>query len=208
MRNIRGYTLTGYKRYIYRKEIKLILNTVKKYDLWYLLFHILAYIGLRCNEVVRLKYDDILGNYERLRVTLNKQGGRVIERAIPNKVKDLLREYVKNHKEEGHEYLFYSDNNNSKGKHIKESSVRWKITKIRFKLGLTDIYRHKINGQPQHRVSTHAFRHFFLTEVYNKSGKDLVLTSRIIGHKNTYTTERYISIVDKLQKELSIVNLI
>ena len=43
-------------------------------------------------------------------------------------------------------------------------------------------------------VSTHSFRKWYATEIYNSSGCDIALVQRLLQHSSAATTQRYIGI--------------
>lgn len=186
--------LTGYKRILSSYEVDMILNEVSHDPYWSLVFGILAYMGLRTIEVCRIRYTDILGDCERMRVVLAKSN-KIKDRVIPNKLKPLIRLYIQCFKPLGKSYLFFPFNNRSKNEHLQTSSIRWKLLKIRRKLQLSDPYYKNLN-----RISCHAFRHYFISQVYKLSNNDIILAKEIIGHKKLSTTEQYISVDDHEQK--------
>jgi integrase len=55
------------------------------------------------------------------------------------------------------------------------------------------------SGIDEARVSTHSLRKSFVRSVYDASGRDLVLTQRIVGHSSPVITARYL---ESTQSEL------
>lgn len=53
--------------------------------------------------------------------------------------------------------------------------------------------RHKNNSS---RISLHSLRHYFATAIYSASGRDLILTSRLMRHSDPKTTLRYAALVN------------
>ena len=43
-------------------------------------------------------------------------------------------------------------------------------------------------------ISTHSFRKFYATDIYQKNGYDIVLVQRLLQHSSATTTQRYIGI--------------
>ena len=43
-------------------------------------------------------------------------------------------------------------------------------------------------------ISTHSFRKWYATEIYNANGCDIALVQRLLQHSSTATTQRYIGI--------------
>lgn len=199
---------TGFVKYISKDELDLLIKSLKPWEHHYrCILFIMAYMGLRRGEVVRLKYKDIIGDYEKLRVTLYKQGGKIHERVIPDIVKKELDLYIFIQKpfRRGN-YLFEPlEQGHSKNKHLQVSSISWMFKKLRDRTGLNDCYYIREDGSPLFRISAHTLRHYFISHFHKKSGNNLVFTQRVIGHKKLSTTAKYIFDLDE---EKEIVNLI
>lgn len=196
---------TGYKRFISDKEILLIIaHSNQPYKL---IFLIMKYMGLRIGEVLPLKYEQIIGDYEYIRLTLEKSRGKVIDRLISRKLKYHLKAYVEENKSKTtNGYLFQPNpKSNSKNNHVIYSSVSWYLWKLRIRLGLNDVY-YRCNRK-FHRISPHTFRHYFISTLYAKTN-DPVLCKEVIGHKKIETTMIYISLSMLREKEKAAVNLI
>ena len=43
-------------------------------------------------------------------------------------------------------------------------------------------------------TSTHSFRKWYATEIYNQNGFDIALVQRLLQHSSASTTQRYIGI--------------
>jgi integrase len=52
------------------------------------------------------------------------------------------------------------------------------------------------NRRNKSRISLHSCRHYFATAIYSASGRDLILTSRVMRHSNPQTTLRYADLVN------------
>lgn len=52
------------------------------------------------------------------------------------------------------------------------------------------------NRKNKSRISLHSCRHYFATAIYSASGRDLILTSRVMRHSNPQTTLRYADLVN------------
>lgn len=195
---------TGYIKNMTDEEFNLLLSGLEGWELNYrLIFFIMYYMGLRIGEVVTLKHSDIIGDH--LRVNLWKQN-KIIERVIPEIVKKELEIYLFATKDfRTNNYLFQPNPRSaSKNQYLRKTSVNWKFSQIRKKLGLDDVYHICIDGKKLYRISPHTCRHAFITKFYHKSGNDLILTQRVIGHKKVETTANYI--FDHKEKEREIVN--
>jgi len=52
------------------------------------------------------------------------------------------------------------------------------------------------NKNNKSRISLHSLRHYFATAIYSASGRDLILTSRLMRHSDPKTTLRYAALVN------------
>jgi integrase len=52
------------------------------------------------------------------------------------------------------------------------------------------------NKNNKSRISLHSLRHYFATAIYSESGRDLILTSRLMRHSDPKTTLRYADLVN------------
>lgn len=58
-------------------------------------------------------------------------------------------------------------------------------------------------GPDYDNISTHSFRKFFATSIYNNNGKDIALVQRLLQHSSPATTQRYIGIEpERIEKAL------
>lgn len=201
-------TLTGYIKWITEDEFNLLIGSLKDYELnWKLILHIMFYMGLRRGEVCRLKWSNIIGDFEYLRYS-DVKTGKIHQRVIPYKVKKLFeiysfvfRYFVTNN------YIFEPNRHTgSKNDHILPNSITAKFQRLRNKTGLKDWYYERSGGKKLYRISPHTFRHYFLTKLYKVSGNDLITTQRIIGHSRPEITAQYIFNIADEEKKL--VNMI
>ena len=89
-------------------------------------------------------------------------------------------------------YLFEpSPSSHSKNHYIQPSTFRWKLHQLRIKTGLNDVYYVAKDGRKFHRITAHTGRHWFITKIQSIT-KDTNKTAKIVGHKDTRTTEKYI----------------
>ena len=58
-------------------------------------------------------------------------------------------------------------------------------------------------GPDYGNISTHSFRKYFATSIYNNNGKDIALVQRLLQHSSPATTQRYIGIEpERIEKAL------
>lgn len=194
---------TDYKKNLSKKEVDLIMNVLEKTQKYTLIFKLMLFMGLRIGEIIKIRKQDIDKDFSKLRVELLKSH-KVKDRIIPNKLKKEIRDHIKTRKIT--EYLFVPDpRSNSKNPHIRSSTLRWYLKRIRDQLKLNDIYFTTRNGIKLNRITLHTFRHYFITNFYYASGKDIVLTKDVVGHAKIETTYRYIS---PQTREKEVVNML
>ena len=204
IRNIFGkkrYEEIGYERFITETETYSFLNSFQPNEYHYkVIFYLLAYIGGRPCEIVKLKLQNFSKDFSYVTLNLNKTaiyGKGYDRRPVIKFVAEMVEDYVKLNisnilKHEG--YLFYTDNPNSKHEFMQPSSLRWKLIEKRRLLGINDYIIHK---KKHYRFVVYSLRHFFITEVVKKTGS-VHIAMQIIGHTSPRTTMRY---VEKLQSE-------
>lgn len=56
-------------------------------------------------------------------------------------------------------------------------------------------------------ISTHSFRRYFATNIYNNNGKDIFLVKYILQHSNILTTQKYIGISPQRVEEALVANV-
>lgn len=187
---------TGYNKWTTHREFELILAEVEKEmykDLWKTILYIGMYMGLRRGEIVRLRWTDIEGDYDQIRVRLLKKGHEVIHvRIIPDKVKQQLKIYEFSFRrfQRNKIYLFQPpQQSGSKRAHINPDSVTTKFKKWRCAAGLNDIYFQRADKTKLARLTFHTLRHWFATKIIDKGG--VHVAKEIIGHTKIETTMKY-----------------
>lgn len=169
--------------FLSEKEIIDFLNSNKERndDLRYrdqAILELLYASGLRCQETIDLKINDI--NFEERTVKILGKGGK--ERIVPFSIyaKDAIKEYIeksrlyllKDKKDEG--YLFL----NSRGDKLSERGLEKIVDNCAKKAGFTL------------KVHPHMLRHTFATELLN-NGCDLRTIQEFLGHSSIQTTSIY-----------------
>ncbi len=146
-----------------------------------LILMFLYYSGLRLNEVINIKWNDI--DFDRKIIHLKKSKGEK-ERIIflHKKLKQILEMYGK--EKEG--LILKSDrnkkyNNRTIQKIVKNASKKAKINK---------------------KVNPHVLRHSFATHLL-EAGADIRYIQQLLGHKNLQTTQIYTHVANKDIKKLA-----
>lgn len=199
---------TGYIKYLTDDEFKKIKQYVEKLQSpsMRMCLKVLMYLGLRSSEAIALKRQNFNKNFSKLVYTMLKSR-KVKERHVPAFLRHELAAY---HRQWHHRcidgFLFFSSyRNQSKGSHIKRSSIGLKFRDMRRKLGLLQSYYTTKNGITLHRISPHTLRHYALYKYYKAAGNDLIAARDIIGHVKVETTAKYIKSVELISQEEFIV---
>ena len=129
-------------------------------------------LGLRISDIIKLRPCDIVrdGDRFRLEVVEQKTGKRRVF-TVPL----LIQQYIEN----------YCLRNG-----IRRNDLIFPITEraVQKQLKIVCDYL-EMEG-----VSTHSFRKWYATEIYNKNDHDIALVQRLLQHSSASTTQRYIGI--------------
>lgn len=144
------------------------------------LFTLLLYTGFRITEVLNIKVSDVL-NKDRLTVARKNMKGKVSSRTVllHSSVKSALKTWIKEQNLKFDDFVFKS----RKGKNSPlQRAQAWRILKsIVDAQGL------------QGKIALHSTRKTFADRMYKKLDKDLIKTSKALGHKNINSTVSYLS---------------
>lgn len=147
-----------------------------------------ANLGLRLGDVLRLRLADIVrdGGRYRLNITEEKTGKRRTF-TVPDEVYKFLKSYAKENNIPEREQLFP----------ITHRAVQKYLKTVCDYLGYENI-------------STHSFRKWYATDIYNNNGHDIVLVQKLLQHSSPNVTQRYIGIADDrvesaISKHVSII---
>ena len=129
-------------------------------------------LGLRISDIIKLRPCDIVrdGDRFRLEVVEQKTGKRRVF-TVPL----LIQQYIENYCLRNgirHTDMIFS---------ITERAVQKQLKIVCDYLGYDGI-------------STHSFRKWYATEIYNANGYDIALVQRLLQHSSASTTQRYIGI--------------
>ena len=129
--------------------------------------------GLRISDVLKLRLCDIVkdGNRYRLNITETKTG-KPRRFTVNSRVYDYLVRYCYENGIKQDEVIF----------NLTERAVHYQLRKTVEWLGLEGV------------VSTHSFRKFFATRIYNNSNYNLALVQELLQHSSPAITRRYIGI--------------
>ena len=134
-----------------------------------------ANLGLRVGDVLRLRLNDIIRDGNRYRFDIvEEKTGKVRTFTVPHEMYSYLCDYAISHNLPRTAHLFS----------VTERAIQKHLQKAVTYLGLS-------------RISTHSFRKFFGTRIYENNGHDIVLVQRIFQHSTTAVTQRYIGVQQK-----------
>lgn len=134
-----------------------------------------ANLGMRIGDVLRLRLSDIIvdGGRYRLNITEEKTGKRRTF-TVPNAIYQFFCDYAQENHIGPNERLF----------DVSVRQVQHHLKLVCDALGYTNI-------------STHSFRKWYATDIYEASGHDIVLVQELLQHSSTAITRRYIGLSDE-----------
>jgi len=138
-----------------------------------------ANLGMRVGDILRLHMADFVrdGNRWRLNITEEKTG-KQRRFTVPDEVYGFLRKYADAHKIPDTDLLFP----------VCTYAVQKHLKKCCDFLGYENI-------------STHSFRKWYATSIYNDNGHDIVLVQRLLQHSSPMVTRRYIGVSDEQMEQ-------
>lgn len=142
-----------------------------------------ANLGMRIGDILRLKLSDIIrdGNRYRLNITEEKTGKRRTF-TVPDALYTYFCAYAVSMGIGDDEPLFP----------VTVRAVQKHLKAVCDALGYEGI-------------STHSFRKWYATDIYESTGHDIILVQRLLQHSSPATTRRYIGIADE-KMEAAIAN--
>lgn len=141
-----------------------------------------ANLGMRVGDILRLRMADIVkdGGRWRLNMTEGKTGKKRTF-SVPEAIYGFLRNYADTNHIADNDLLFP----------VCAYAVQKQLKKVCDYLGYT-------------HISTHSFRKWYATDIYNKTGHDIILVQRLLQHSSPMITRRYIGISDeKMEKAIA-----
>ena len=129
-------------------------------------------LGLRISDIIKLRPCDILldGDRYRLEIVEQKTGKRRVF-TVPLVIAQYIENYCLRNGLRRTDLIFP----------ITERAVQKQLKIVCDYLGFEGI-------------STHSFRKWYATEIYNANGFDIALVQRLLQHSSATTTQRYIGI--------------
>ena len=134
-----------------------------------------ANIGIRISDILNLKLNDIVKDADRYRLDIVEQKtGKKRVFTVPFAIYQYIENYCLKNNIKENELIFP----------IKERVVQKQLKIVCDYLGYTGI-------------STHSFRKFFATQIYENNNYNIALVQQLLQHSNTATTQKYIGIQQK-----------
>lgn len=143
------------------------------------LFTLMLCTGFRIQEALSLRVQDI--QEPRVRVSRRNMKGQVCSRSVllNDKARDTLLALVSELSLEPGDFIFKSAKGANEPIRRKHA---WRIVKAAVrKLGLSE------------RIALHSTRKTFADKAYKAFNKDLIKTSKVLGHKSILSTASYLS---------------
>lgn len=134
-----------------------------------------ANLGMRIGDVLKLKLSDIVrdGGRYRLNITEEKTGKKRTF-TVPEEVYNFLKSYASEQSIPDGGQLFP----------ISVRAVQKHLKAVCDELGFDNI-------------STHSFRKWYATDIYESNNHDIVLVQQLLQHSSPTVTRRYIGISDE-----------
>jgi site-specific recombinase XerD len=150
----------------------------------YLYYRLSLETGLRLNEIINIKMNNINMHERLIYITVTKTDvNRFV--SFSNETKILLHKYILLY-HEGYEYLF---TNFKTGKRLSKNSIE----------SQTELLKEKLNINVS--ISPHKWRHTFATSFIQRGG-NLTYLQKFLGHSNLSTTQKYLHLTtDDLKRE-------
>jgi integrase len=167
-----------------------------------LLFEVMANLGLRIGEAVKVSIKDI--DFETREVKIFTEKARQLDSLIiPIPLFRELLEFIKANSaqiEQNEGYVFFREARYSKRAepYLELNYVRRIFREYVEQANLDETYdvSEESNGRTPrrlHRLTTHSLRHTAITRFSRSTNGNVVLTSRFARHRDISTTSRYIS---------------
>jgi len=138
-------------------------------------------LGIRISDILKLRLCDIVKDGDRFRLDIIEQKtGKHREFTVPLVIRQFIENYCLRNGIKRNEIIFP----------ITERQVQKQLSIVCDYLGYEGI-------------STHSFRKWYATEIYNNNDHDIALVQRLLQHSSAATTQRYIGIEpEKIEKAI------
>lgn len=130
-------------------------------------------MGMRIEDILRLRLNDIIRDGSRYRLDIVEQKTKKKRTfTVPLPIYQYLQLYCMENNIPADTVIFP----------ITERAVQKHLQKVVDYLGYGD------------SIGTHSFRKFFATEIYKNNNYDIVLVQKLLQHSSVATTQRYINV--------------
>ena len=134
-----------------------------------------ANLGMRIGDILNLKLSDIVSDGGRYRLNVvEEKTGKKRTFSVPEDVYKFFCDYCNDQGIQADQPMFP----------ITVRAVQKHLKAVCDLLGYTN-------------VSTHSFRKWYATDIYNSNGHDIVLVQQLLQHSSPTVTRRYIGISDE-----------
>ena len=134
-----------------------------------------ANLGMRVGDILKLKLSDIVRDGGRLRLNIiEEKTGKRRTFSVPEEIYAFVCDYAAKRGLSADERLFP----------ITERAVQKYLKAVCDYLGY-------------YNISTHSFRKWYATDIYNATGHDIILVQKLLQHSSPSITRRYIGISDE-----------
>ena len=138
-----------------------------------------ANLGMRVGDILRMRLCDIIKDGARYRLNIREEKtGKKRTFTVPEVIYKYFCDYAEMHGIAYDERLFP----------ITERAVQKHLKAVCDALGYENI-------------STHSFRKWYATDIYNASGHDIVLVQHLLQHSSPNITRRYIGISEEKMEQ-------
>lgn len=134
-----------------------------------------ANLGMRIGDVLKLRLSDIVRDGGRYRLNIiEEKTGKKRTFTVPDEVYNFLKTYSSENSIPVGDYLFP----------VSVRAVQKHLKAVCEVLGYEN-------------VSTHSFRKWYATDIYEQNNHDIVLVQQLLQHSSPNVTRRYIGISDE-----------
>lgn len=134
-----------------------------------------ANLGMRIGDILRLKLSDIVSDGGRYHLNITEEKtGKKRTFTVPRELYNYFCDYCREQKIPADAPMFP----------ITVRAVQKHLKAVCDLLGYEE-------------VSTHSFRKWYATDIYNRNGHDIVLVQTLLQHSSPSVTRRYIGISDE-----------
>ena len=145
-----------------------------------------ANLGLRVSDIVKLRLCDIVKDGERYRLDVTEQKtGKARTFTVPQSIYSYIQNYAIDNGMKKTDLLFPRSTKEPK-QPISTTAIQKHLRLVCDYLGYADL-----------NISTHSFRKFYATRIYENNDYNIVLVQRLLQHSTPAVTQRYIGLGDK-----------